>query len=87
MPNPLVVGVLALISTSIMFLEWIVFEPIFSNLEATALANVAEQALPSINTLHYTCYLLPIGISIALWIWVFLAVTKRLVVTQPSGPY
>jgi hypothetical protein len=69
-----------------MFLEWIVFEPIFHNLEVAALLNVADQAIPSINTLHYTCYLLPIGISIALWVWVFLAVTKRLVVTQP-GPY
>jgi hypothetical protein len=84
MPNPLVVGVLALMATSFMIIEWVIFEPMFHSMEALALLNVNDNAVPMISTLHYTCYLLPIAISIGLWIWAFLAVTKRNVVTQPG---
>jgi hypothetical protein len=84
MPNPLVVGVLALMATSIMIIEWLVIEPMFNAMYNLALPNVNDTAVPIMQTLHYTCYLLPIAISIGLWIWAFLAVTKRNVVTQPG---
>jgi hypothetical protein len=84
MPNPLVVGVLALMATSFMIIEWVIFEPMFHSMEALAIDNVSDVALPMISTLHYTCYLLPIAIAIGLWIWALLAVTKRNVITQPS---
>lgn len=84
MPNPFTVGCLALFVTCIVFIEWIVFEPAFHAMEATSIMYSNDQALPLINTLHYTCYLLPIGISIGLWIWAFLAVIRRQVVTQPG---
>jgi hypothetical protein len=83
MPNPLVVGVLALMATSFMIIEWVVMEPMFHAMEALAMDNVGDVAVPIIQTLHYTCYLLPVAIAIGLWIWAFLAVTKRNVVTQP----
>jgi hypothetical protein len=84
MPNPLAVGILALMATSFMIFEWVIIEPAFHSMEVTATANVSDVAIPMIQTLHYTCYLLPIGISIGLWVWAFLAVTKRNVVTQPQ---
>jgi hypothetical protein len=83
MANPLVVGVLALMATTITFLWWIITEPIVSSLIEISSGNVIDQAVPLINTISVEFYALPVGITIALWIWAFLAVTKRQVVTQP----
>ena len=84
MPSPLTVGVLALMATVITIIEWVVMEPAFHSMEAIAMANVNDTAVPLIQTLHYTCYLLPIGITLCLWVWAFFAVTRRQPVTGPS---
>lgn len=81
--SPVIPVALAIISTSMTFLCWLVGENIYSALNSAIGSQLTEQTIPVVNTLRTEWIAIPIAITVCMWIWVFMVTTRRQAVTVP----
>lgn len=81
--SPVLPVALAIIATSFTFLCWIIGEKAYAALLTATTGQLSEQAQAISNTIRTEWIAIPIAITVCLWIWVFLVVTKRQPVVVP----
>ena len=82
--SPVIPVGLAIIATTFTFLCWLVGERVYAAISSVVTPQLTEQTLPIANTLRAEWIAIPILITVCLWIWVALVVTKRQTVIVPG---